>query len=70
MAQNNVRATIPEKGTNYITFTDANQAPDSFKGFVKFLSEFYIAGALTANIVLYLDVLHEFWKTAVKDSCE
>ena len=65
MAQNNVRATIPEKGTNFIAFADANQAPDSFKGFVKFLSESYIAGALTANPVLYLDMLHEFWTTAV-----
>ena len=65
MAQKHVRATILEKGTNYIAFTDANQAPDSFKGFVKFLSESYIAGALTANPVLYMDVLHEFWTSAV-----
>ena len=50
MEQNNVRATIPEKGTNFIAFTDANQAPGSFKGFVKFLSESYIAGALTVNL--------------------
>ena len=60
MAQNSGRATIPEKGTNFLAFTDANQAPDSFKGFVKFLSESYLAGALTVNPVLYLDILHEF----------
>ena len=60
MAQNNVRAIILEKGTNFIAFLDANQAPGSFKGFVKFISESYIAGALTANPVLYMDVLHEF----------
>ena len=65
MAQNIVRAIIPEKGTNFIAFLDANQAPDSFKGFVKFLSESYIAGALTASPVLYLDVLHEFWTSAI-----
>ncbi|KAL8131777.1 hypothetical protein AgCh_007632 [Apium graveolens] len=65
MTLNNVRAVIPEKGTNYIAFTDANQAPDSFKGFIKFLSESYLAGALTANPILYLDVLHEFWNTAM-----
>ncbi|KAL8134084.1 hypothetical protein AgCh_009232 [Apium graveolens] len=59
------KAVIPEKGTNYIAFTDVNQAPDSFKGFVKFLFESYLAGALTANPVLYLDVLHKFWTTAV-----
>ncbi|KAL8088302.1 hypothetical protein AgCh_038183 [Apium graveolens] len=63
MALNIVKATIPEKGTNYLAFTDTNQAPDNFKGFVKFLFESYIAGALTVNPVLYLDVLHEFWTT-------
>ncbi|KAL8091618.1 hypothetical protein AgCh_034031 [Apium graveolens] len=65
MAQYIVRAIIPEKGTNFIAFLDANQAPDSFKGFVKFLSESYIAGALTASPVLYLDVFHEFWTSAI-----
>ncbi|KAL8155708.1 hypothetical protein AgCh_000928 [Apium graveolens] len=43
LAQNVARASIPEKGTNYLAFTDANQAPDSFKGFVKLLSESYLA---------------------------
>ena len=65
MAFNIARASIPEKETNYLAFTDANQAPDSFMGFVKLLAESYLAGALTTNPVMYLDVLHEFWTTVV-----
>ncbi|KAL8116495.1 hypothetical protein AgCh_022855 [Apium graveolens] len=65
MPSNKVTPFIPKKGTNYITFTDANQAPDSFKSFVKFLSETYFPGALTSNPVLYLDILSDFWNTAV-----
>ena len=65
MVQNIIRASIPEKGTNLIAFLDANQAPDSFKEFAKLLSESYLAGALTANPVMYLDVLRQFWTTAI-----
>ena len=60
MASNIVRAFIPKEGTNYLAFTDANRAPDSFKSFVKFLSETYFADALTENPITYLDVLSDF----------
>ncbi|XP_074342728.1 benzyl alcohol O-benzoyltransferase-like [Apium graveolens] len=56
MAANNIAPFIPNK-TNFLAFLDANQAPETFKSFVKFLSETYFVGALTANPVLYWDVL-------------
>ncbi|KAL1824142.1 hypothetical protein ACET3Z_010920 [Daucus carota] len=51
------------KSNNFAYVADAPRK--SFKGFVKFLSESYLAGALNANPILYLDVLHQFWTTAV-----
>ena len=63
MAANNIVPFIP-KETNFLAFLDANQAPEIFQCFVKFLSESYFVGALTVNPVLYLDVLGDFWNTA------
>ena len=42
------------------------EAPNAnYKCFVKFLAESYISGALTANPILYLDLLEQFWASAV-----
>ena len=62
MASNNLVPFIHKK-TIFFAFLDANQAPEVFQYFVKFLSEAYFVGAPTANPVLYLDVLGDFWNT-------
>ena len=64
MAANNLVPFIP-KETNFLAFLDVNQAPEAFQCFVKFLSETYFVGTLTANPILYLDILGDFWNSAV-----
>ncbi|XP_074336861.1 protein neprosin-like [Apium graveolens] len=65
MASNTVRVVIPKYGTNYLAFTYVNQYPSSFKSFLKFLPKTYFVSALTANPILYMDVLNEFWNSTV-----
>ncbi|KAL8095267.1 hypothetical protein AgCh_036648 [Apium graveolens] len=51
MTSNTVRVAVPKEGTNYLAFTDPNQAPESFKGFVKFLSETYLADTTSSGVL-------------------
>ena len=57
--------TVPQT-TNYIAITNDVEAPNAnYKCFVKFLAESCISGALTANPIIYLDLLEQFWASAV-----
>lgn len=51
--------------TNFVAISSDVEAPNAnYKCFVKWLNESYIKTALTSNLVLYLDMLEQFWDSA------
>lgn len=56
---------FPKECTNFLAITDPALATDQFKCFVQLLRNSYVSTALTADPVLYMDVLSEFWTSDV-----
>lgn len=51
--------------TNYLAIPSEAEATVRYKCFAKFLTESYLKNALLANPTLYLDVLEQFWGSAI-----